>query len=411
MRYASITDRLYDLGGDKWAVHNAARARQAKGEELIELSIGEPDITTDPALVEHCIDALRAGRTRYSNGRGEPGLVDALIESYAPRFPDIGEENVLCFPGTQTALFAVILALAGEGDGVLSGDPYYATYEGVIRAAGAHLQPVPLRMEHDFIMQPDDLAAAITPESRVLMLNTPHNPTGAVLDRETLEQLGKLCIENDLWILCDEVYEALIFDGDFVSPLEIEALRERTVVVSSISKSHAATGFRSGWSIGPVEFSRRLLPISETMLFGNQPFIADMTEAALRQHFDTADRLCEALGRRAKLLHEAVGQVPALSSSLPQGGMFLMIDVSKTGLDGEAFAWRLLEEQGVAVMPGASFGDSATTLIRVALTVPDEVLMQAVDRMAALCQRLEDKSLESKGLDAETDQTEAGSPA
>lgn len=395
MRYAAITDRLYELGGDKWAVHNAARAHQAKGKEVIELSIGEPDITTDPALVEHCINALRAGRTRYSNGRGEPGLVDALIDTYAPRLPSISEENVLCFPGTQTALFAVILALVGEGDGVLSGDPYYATYEGVIRAAGAHLQPVPLRMANSFIMQPDDLADAITPESRVLMLNTPHNPTGAVLDRKTLVQLGELCIKHDLWILCDEVYEALIFDGNFVSPLEIDSLRERTVVVSSISKSHAATGFRSGWSIGPVEFSRRLLPISETMLFGNQPFIADMTEVALRQHFDTAERLREALGRRAKLLHKAISQIPMLSSSLPQGGMFLMIDISKTGMDGEAFAWRLLEEQGVAVMPGASFGESATSLIRLALTVPDEVLMQAVDRLAALCRSLEGHHLEA----------------
>ncbi|MFG6137184.1 pyridoxal phosphate-dependent aminotransferase [Halomonas sp. B23F22_10] len=397
MRYAPITDRLHDLGGDKWAVHNAARARQAQGEDIIELSIGEPDITTDPALVEHCVDALRAGRTRYSNGRGEPGLVDALIETYAPRFPEIGEENVLCFPGTQTALFGVMLALAGDGHGVLTGDPYYATYQGVIRAAGAHLQPVPLRMEHGFIMQPEDLAAAITPDSRVLVLNTPHNPTGAVLTREALEKLGELCVTHDLWIVCDEVYEALIFDGDFVSPLEIEFLRERTVVVSSISKSHAATGFRSGWSIGPVEFSRRLLPISETMLFGNQPFIADMTEAALRQEFDTAERLCEALGRRAALLYETIAPLPMLSAAMPQGGMFLMIDVAKTGLDGERFAWKLLEEEGVAVMPGASFGDSAASLIRVALTVPDDVLLQAVERMGNVCRRLAEEGVSPVG--------------
>ncbi|WP_099911429.1 pyridoxal phosphate-dependent aminotransferase [Puniceibacterium antarcticum] len=392
MRYAAITDRLYDLGGDKWAVHNAARDRIAAGEDIIELTIGEPDITTDPALVETCITSLRAGRTRYSNGRGEANLVEALVQTYAPRMPDISAENVLCFPGTQTALFAVFQALVGAGDGVLIGDPYYATYQGVVEAPGAHVQPVPLRMDKGFILQPEDVEAAITPQSRVLLLNTPHNPTGAVLDRDTLEKLGEICRAYDLWIVCDEVYEELIFEGSFASPLEIASLQERTVVVSSISKSHAATGFRSGWSIGPVDFSRRLLPISETMLFGNQPFIADMTEAALLGHYDTAARLREALGRRARLVHEAVTNIPALSAALPQGGMFQMIDVSGSGMDGETFAWRLLEEQGVAVMPGVAFGDTGVALIRVALTVPDAVLSEAVRRMSALCEA-EAKSL------------------
>lgn len=388
MRYAAITDRLKDLGGDKWAIHNAARARMAKGEEVIELTIGEPDITPDPALIEECVTALRSGRTRYSNGRGEAGLVDALVETYRPRMPDVGPENVLCFPGTQTALYAVFTALTSDGDGVLIGDPYYATYEGVVQASGAHVQPVPLHMEHDFELQPADLAAAITPDSRVLLLNTPHNPTGAVLTRDTLLALGELCIAHDLWIVCDEVYEALIFDGSFASPLEIEALRDRTIVVSSISKSHAATGFRSGWAIGPAEFARRLLPISETMLFGNQPFIADMTEAALRGDYPTAALLREALGRRAALVHGLVQQVPGLSSRLPAGGMFIMIDVSGTGLDGDAFATRLIEEHGVAVMPGSSFGNEGRNLVRVALTVPDADLREALSRMGTLSRSL-----------------------
>ena len=384
MRYASVTERLYDLGSDKWAVHYAARARAAEGQQIIELTIGEPDITTDPDLVEECIKALRAGRTRYSNGRGEPELVAALMDLYRPRLPDISAENILCFPGTQTALYAVMTALVQAGDGVLIGDPYYATYEGVVRATGAVVQPIPLKMEHGFVMQPSDLAAAITPESRVLLLNTPHNPTGALLDRATLQALGELAMAHDLWIVCDEVYEALIFEGEFASPLEFEALRERTVVVSSISKSHAATGFRSGWSIGPKEFSRRLLPISETMLFGNQPFIADMTTAALRGDYPTGSLLREALGRRARMVSAMVKEMPGLSCQMPAGGMFAMIDVSGTGMDGEAFAWRLLEEQRVAVMPGSAFGAEGRNLIRVALTVPDAELQEAIARMGAL---------------------------
>ncbi|MCJ8139169.1 pyridoxal phosphate-dependent aminotransferase [Falsirhodobacter halotolerans] len=388
MRFAPITDRLKDLGGDKWAIHNAARDRTARGEAIIALTVGEPDITPDPGLVDICADAMRGGRTRYSNGRGETGLVTALCQTYAPRMPGIGPSNVLCFPGTQTALFAVILALTDKGDGVLIGDPYYATYDGVVRTTGAHVQPVPLRMERDFVLDPDDLRAAVTPESRVLLLNTPHNPTGAVIDRATMRTIGQVAIEHDLWIVCDEVYESLIFAGEFVSPLEMAELRERTIVVSSISKSHAATGFRSGWAIGPAPFMERLLPISETMLFGNQPFIADMTEAALLGDYDTSERLRTALGRRARLAHGIVAATPALSACLPQGGMFMMVDVSATGLDGEAFGWRLLKEENVAIMPGSAFGSRAGHLIRVALTVPDDVLGDALGRMAALASRL-----------------------
>lgn len=384
MRYADITERLANLGGDKWAVHMAARARVAQGDEIIELTIGEPDLPTDPGLVEICAEAMRAGRTRYSNGRGEDSLVQALLETYAPRWPGIGAENILCFPGTQTALFATMQALVQAGDGVLIGDPYYATYEGVVAATGAHVQPIPLVMEHGFALQPEALEAAITPESRVLLLNSPHNPTGAVLDRATIDALGAICARHDLWIVSDEVYENLTFGAEFVSPLDIPALRTRTVVASSISKSFAAPGFRSGWTVGPAEFSDRLLPISETMLFGNQPFIADMTAAALRGQIDTAQRMRGAFERRAGLVRDALSGVAGLKTAVPQGGMFIMVDVSGTGLDGERFAWRLLEEQGVAVMPGNAFGAMATGLVRLALTVPDDVLSIAADRIATL---------------------------
>lgn len=381
MRYAGITDRLADLGGEKWAVHFAGRAKAAAGAPLIELTIGEPDIPVDPALIDVCTEAMKRGRTKYSNGRGEDGLLEALAEKYAPRFPGIGPGNILCFPGTQTALYAVITALVDAGEGVLVGDPYYATYEGVVRAPGAVLQPVPLRFEAGFVMEPEALRAAITPQSRVLLLNTPHNPTGSILDRATLEELGAIARAHDLWIVCDEVYEDLIFEGTFASPLEIDSLRDRTVVTSSISKSFAATGFRSGWAVGPEEFCTRLLPVSETILFGNQPFIADMTEAALRGQFDTATRMRKSYAERVAMITAELASCPALKVGKVSGGMFIMIDVAGTGLDGEEFAWRLLDEQTISVMPGASFGNNAKSLIRMALTVPDDELKEAVSRL------------------------------
>jgi arginine:pyruvate transaminase len=388
MRYASITDRLAHLGSGKWTVHLKAREMMAAGTPVIELTIGEPDIMPDPALLEEANRSMREGRIRYSNGRGEPKIVAALTDKYRKRQPGVTERNILCFPGTQTALFAVMLGLVEGGDAVLVPDPLYATYEGVIAATGAAMVPVPLRPEKGFHLQAEDLERAVTPEARVLLLNSPHNPTGSVLTKEEIEAVGEVCIRHDLWIVCDEVYEKLIFDGTFASPFDVPALRDRTIVVSSISKSHAAPGFRSGWAVGPEEFCDRLLAVSETMLFGGQPFIADMTAMAVSGDFDTAERMRESYKRRADLVMQHLGGHGSLRPLMPEAGMFLLVDVSGTGLDGEAFAARLLDEKHVAVMPGASFGDQAAGFIRLSLTVADEKLLEAADRIAAFADEI-----------------------
>lgn len=387
MRYASITDRLASLGSEKWAIHAAARRMKDEGAPVIELTIGEPDVAPDTRLLDEAERAMRAGRHRYSNGRGEPAVVDALVRKYRKRRADVAQENVLCFPGTQTALFAVMLGLVEAGDAVLVGDPLYATYEGVIRATGAERVAVPLRPEHGFHMQAADLEAAITPDCRVLLLNTPHNPTGAVLTAEEIAAIGAVCRRHDLWIVCDEVYEQLVFDVAFASPFDDPDLAERTIVVSSISKSHAAPGFRSGWAVGPAEFCTRLLSVSETMLFGGQPFIADMTAYALDNAIPTAAAMRETYRRRAARFAEALSRAPGLVPLPPEAGMFIVVDVSGTGMSGEDFAWALLQEEAVAVMPGSSFGEEAGSFIRLSLTVPDDAIDEACRRIAALAAR------------------------
>ncbi len=387
MRYSSITSRLADLGSGKWSLHIRARQLKASGADVIELTIGEPDLPPDRALLDECQRAMNAGRYRYSNGRGEPAVLAALAEKYRRRRADVTQENILCFPGTQTALFAVMLGLAEAGDGVLVGDPLYATYEGVIRTTGAHPVFVPLRPGLGFRMRVEDLESAVTPECRVLLLNTPHNPTGAVLTAAEIAAIGEVARRHDLWIVCDEVYEELVFGGTFASPFDNPDLAELTVVVSSISKSHAAPGFRSGWAVGPAEFTRRLLPVSETMLFGQQPFIADMTAYALTHEIDTARRMREAYSRRARRLVELLAGASGVTVLQPEAGMFALIDVSGTGVSGEAFAWKLLEEEGVAVMPGSSFGREAEDFLRVSLTVPDEDIEEACRRIAAAAER------------------------
>ncbi|CAD7039095.1 pyridoxal phosphate-dependent aminotransferase [Pseudorhizobium endolithicum] len=389
MRYASITDRLADLGSGRWAVHIAARRMKEEGADIIELTIGEPDVAPDKALLDEAARSMHSGRIKYSNGRGEASVLKALVEKYSARRQGVTEENFLCFPGTQTALYAVMTGLVETGDAVLVGDPLYATYEGVISSTGAHPVMVPLRPEKRFHMQADDLERAVTPQSRVVMLNTPHNPTGAVLTAEEIAAIGEVCRRHDLWIVCDEVYEQLVFDNvTFASPFDMPELAERTIVVSSISKSHAAPGFRSGWAAGPAEFCRRLLPVSETMLFGVQPFIADMTALALSRDFHMAPTMRANYRRRAVLAEEALAGDNLVRPMLPEGGMFILLDVSATGLTGLDFAWELLRQEKVAVMPGVSFGEQASGFLRISLTVPDDVLLVAMKRISDLAHRL-----------------------
>ena len=390
MKYASVTDRLATLGGDKWEIYALARQMNADGADIVELTIGEPDIPTPDFLLKQAAESLQQGRTLYSEGRGEQNLRDALAKRYTNRMQrPITANQVLCFPGTQTSLYAVMRGLAEAGDEILLGDPLYATYEGVIAASGATFVPVPLRPENDFRINAADLASRITDKTRVIMLNTPHNPTGAVLRADDIQAIGELAVKHDLWILSDEVYDEMVFStSTFVSPLQFEALAERVVVVSSISKSHAAPGFRSGWCVGPETFCEKLLPLSETMLFGNQPFIADMTALAVSAPSEAAAGMMTRFERRARLLETRLHAESELKVQLPEAGMFALVDVSATGMTGYDYATHLLHHGGVAVMPGSSFGASLTHWVRIALTTDDEPFDTACTRMIAHAKQL-----------------------
>jgi arginine:pyruvate transaminase len=389
VRFASVTDRLASLGAAKWAVHQESRRRIRAGQSIIELTIGEPDTPAPQALIEAAIAGLQARRTKYSGGRGESVVVEAIATKYSARSGRvITASNVAYMPGTQTALYAAMAVLAEAGDEVLVGDPLYATYEGVIRATGAEVVYVPLDPANGFHMRAADLEARITPRSRALLLNSPHNPTGATLSRDEIAAIVDVCRRFDLWIVSDEVYETMAYGADFASPFDLSEGAACTIVVSSISKSHMLPGFRAGWCVGPSEFIDRMLPVSETMLFGAQPFIQDAAAQAVLNTYPECAQMVATLRSRSQILPEALGNAPGLRCSAPEGGMFAMVDVSGTGLDGEAFAWRLLNEENVAVMPGTSFGRQAANHVRVSLTAEPSVLREAAGRMVRLAIRL-----------------------
>lgn len=385
MKYTDAIKRLGALGGDKWAVYKLAKEMKQAGRDVIELAIGEPDVPAPDYLVDETVAALRAGRTAYASGAGEENLRRTLADRYTRRSGrEILPEQVLCFPGTQTALYGVIQAMAGPGDEVIVGDPMYATYPLVTAASGAKMVTVPLGVEKGFRIQARDIAARVTPETSLIFLNSPHNPTGAVLTEQDIAEIGAVAKKYDLWLLVDEVYDEMVFNGaPFFSPLSQEDLADRVVVVSSISKAHAAPGFRSGWCVGPAGFCAKLLLLSEGMLFGNQPFIADATARAVGKPSPVAEGMCRRFSARADRLEKILHSRTRLKVQKPEAGMFALVNVACTGMNGADYAMDLLLNGGVGVMPGSSFGDSLADWVRISLTETDEIFDRGCERIVA----------------------------
>lgn len=390
MKYASTVTRLEHLGSAKWAVHIAGKRRAASGEKLIFLSIGEPDLPPPKAILDVADRQMRAGRLRYSAGRGELSMRESLARYYTRQTGrDIAAEQFLFLPGTQAALAATFLAILDPGDEVLLLDPYYATYEAVVTAPGGVPVPVPLDPDRGFHPDIAAIEKAVTSKTRAILLNSPSNPTGAVFTRAENLAIGEIAKKHDLWLVSDEVYASMIHGNHvFHSPFFEKDLEERTIVVSSISKSHALPGFRCGWVAGSAEFCNHLLPVTETLLFGSQPFLEDATAFALDTHFDETDAMKNAYLARARVLMDGVKGAKGISVHLPEGGMFLMLDVRKTGLSGEAFARRLLDEENVVTMPGESFGAKGAGHVRVGLTVDEATMAEAAKRIVRLAGRI-----------------------
>lgn len=390
MRLAKITSRVAGLGSEKWAVHFEGKKRAARGEKVIFLSIGEPDLPPAPAILDVAATQMKAGRTRYSGGNGEIPLMAALSRHYTKQTGRAISENQFLFvPGTQTALAVAFLSIIEPGDEVILFDPYYATYEAVVSAPGGI--PVPVRLDPDRGFHPDValLEKAVTPKTRAILLNSPSNPTGAVFTEAEIKAICAVAVKHDLWIVSDEVYATLIHGGArFYSPFFEKALEGRVIVCSSISKSHALPGFRAGWIASSADYCAKVLPVSETLLFGSPQFLQDATAFALNTEFAETRKMQELYVARARALVEGLKGSNRVSAHMPEGGMFVMVDVRKTGLSGNDFAFRLLREKDVVTMPGESFGKGGAGHLRVALTVDEAVIAEAAGRIAELAQAI-----------------------
>ncbi|MBO0738711.1 MAG: pyridoxal phosphate-dependent aminotransferase [Alphaproteobacteria bacterium] len=389
MRFSPLVDRVSARGAGAWRIQMEAGRRRDAGEEVIFLTVGDPDQAPPEPVIDATIDALRRHRTGYSATVGFSRVRQAIAARFQRRTGQpCGAENVVVTTGAQGGLFCALQCLAGPGDEVIVPEPIYATYAGVTGASGAHLTTVPLRGDRGFHPDIEAISRAVTPRTRVIWINSPHNPTGAVFTAEEITRIAELCRSHDLWLLSDEVYEDLAFARPHVSPWSLPGMAERTVVVSSLSKSHAIPGFRFGWIIGPATLSTHLFDLLLCMTYGSPAFVQDGVLPALEGDLPEVDALREAYRRRAKMLSRILRGAPHCCLAAPEGGMFVLLDIRGTGLGSEDFARRLLEREKVAVLPCDSFGPSAVGHLRIALTVPDRRLAEAGRRIVRFAREL-----------------------
>ena len=375
-------------GSGGWDLFLKARRMAAEGTAVIELTIGEHDIRTAPAILDAMFAAAKAGHTGYASVPGTALLRQTVARRIAERTGvPTSAANVVITPGGQPALFAAHAAVCDPGDRALFIDPYYATYPGTIRAVGAVPVTVTTRSRDGFQPDPAEIAARAT-GAKSLLINSPNNPTGAVYTRRTLEGIAQTCIEHDLWLISDEVYDTQVWHGEHISPRSLPGMAERTLVVGSMSKSHAMTGSRCGWIIGPEAAIAHLGNLATHTNYGIAGFVQEAAVFALNQGPALEEEIAEPFRRRRQIALDVLKGQNVVRAIPADGAMYIMLDIRATGLSGDAFADRLLETHHIAVMPGESFGQAAAGHLRVAMTVDDDAFRLALTRLVAFAQEL-----------------------
>ncbi len=389
MKFAPLVDRIAGGGADTWKIHDKAVAMKVAGRDITFLTIGDPDQAPADLVIEGARASLAAHHKGYAPIGGQPAVRAAIAERIARRSGSpCAPENIAVTQGAQAALYCAMQCVAGDGDEVIALDPVYATYGAVVAASGATMVKVALRADLGFHPDLAAIAAAVTPRTRAILINSPHNPTGAVFDETEKRALAELCRRHDLWLISDEVYEDMAFARPHVSVWSLTEAAGRAVVVSSLSKSHAIPGFRLGWVAGPPMFVAHVTNLLMCMAFGGPPFIQEAVLPALSRDLPEVAELREDYRRRGEAMAKLLSQAPGCAVAPPEGGMFLLLDVRQTGLSATAFAEGLLEVWGVAVLPCDAFGANVAGHLRISLTLPDAALLDAGRGIVALAEGL-----------------------
>ncbi|RYB01701.1 pyridoxal phosphate-dependent aminotransferase [Lichenibacterium ramalinae] len=389
MRFSSLVDRLDAPGGAAWHIHHEARLAAARGEDVILLSVGDPDFDTPAPIVESAVAALRAGDTHYTPIPGRHALRDAVagLQRRRAGVPTTAE-NVMIVAGAQNGLFSTALCLLDPGDEVLVMEPIYATYEATLAAAGARVVRVAASPDDGFRPAVAALAGAVTPRTRAILLANPNNPSGVVMTEAEMAAVADVALRHDLWVVADEVYESLVFAGTHRPFRALPGMADRSVTIGSLSKSHAMTGWRIGWAIGPEALIAHMDRLGLNMIYGLPGFVQAAALTAVALYDETAEAMRDAYRARVAVAAEGLAGLPGLAMLRPASGMFALLDVRGTGLTSTDFAWGLFRAEGVSLVDAAAFGPATAGFVRIALAAPEARLAEAFRRIAAYAGRL-----------------------
>jgi aspartate/methionine/tyrosine aminotransferase len=381
-----LAERMSRLGTETaFEVLAKAKALEAEGKEIIHLEIGEPDFDTPEHIKEAAIKALQDGKTGYCPAAGIKELREAIAADVgARRGLSVSPDEVVVTPGAKPIMYFVITALVDPGDEVLYPNPGFPIYESVINFVGGKAVPMPLREERNFSFDADEFRSLVTDKTRLIIINSPQNPTGGVLSRHDLEVIAEVATDRDIFVLSDEVYGNILYEGTFTSIASLPGMRARTVILDGLSKTYAMTGWRLGYGVMPRELARHVERLTINTVSCTSHFSQYGAIAAITGSQEPVAAMVAEFRRRRDFIVEGLNRIKGVRCVLPKGAFYAFPNITGTGFSSKELERRLLEEAGVATLSGTAFGRYGEGYLRLSYANSLENIRKALDRFAAL---------------------------
>ena len=363
-------------------VLNKARALERQGKSIIHLEIGEPDFSTPANVVEAAVDALRGGWTHYGPSAGLPELRQTIADYVSrTRAVEVSPDEVVVVPGGKPIMFFTMLALIEDGDEVIYPNPGFPIYESMINYVGGKAAPIQLREERDFAMDVNELAPLITARTKLIILNSPQNPTGGVIERKDIEQVAETIGERNILVLSDEIYSRLQFEGEPFSIMSVPGMKQRTILLDGFSKTYAMTGWRIGYGVMRADLAVHITRLMTNSNSCTASFTQMAGIEALCGDQSPVGRMCAEFQRRSEVFVAGLNKIKGFSCRQPKGAFYVFPNITKTGWKSKPLADALLEQAGVAGLSGTSFGQFGEGYLRFSVANSLENLEQALERI------------------------------
>jgi aspartate/methionine/tyrosine aminotransferase len=378
-----LARRMSRLGTETaFEVLSKARVLERQGRNIVHLEIGEPDFDTPANVVEAAVDALRKGWTHYSPSGGLPELRQAIADEVSrSRGVKVSAEEVVVTPGGKPIMFFTMLALIDEGDEVIYPNPGFPIYESMINYAGGKAVPIQLREERDFAMDVDEMAALVTDRTKLIILNSPQNPTGGVLPRGDIERAARVIGERNILVLSDEIYNRLQFEGEFFSIMSVPGMKERTILLDGFSKTYAMTGWRIGYGVMRADLATHITRLMTNSNSCTASFTQMAGIEALRGDQGPVGVMRAEFERRSRAFVDGLNRIRGFSCRMPKGAFYVFPNITETGWKSKPLADALLDEAGVAALSGTAFGEFGEGYVRFSVANSMANLRQALERI------------------------------